>query len=175
LPEFTVDARDFQKAVRGLEKRGWDATAGKNVVHAMRLILNVVRRTTRGELRPHNKTGRMRDRIRIKFVGRGMDASGSVRANGPGVNLIVGGVKPHPITAGGKVMPMWGGKGKLKTSGAGAAVEGFATRVEHPGFKGDPFFARGIGLARPEVPGILQASIDAIAAETAEHLKRGSY
>jgi len=164
---ITVDSPDLDRAIAALDARGWDRAALPPVRNAIRKSINLVRKYVRAEAAPHRRSGKMRDRVRTRFSGTstGWAFWGGMKSTGAPSNLIVGGVKPHAIAAGGAVMPMWEGRGKWR-KGEGRGVTGFARRVEHPGFAADPFVDRGIDRARPE----LQAFFDAAAATMAKEL-----
>lgn len=163
---FTIDARDFQRAGKELEHAGFGERAGTTMGYAIRRSANLVRKNVRAELRPHNKTGKMRDRVRVRIRGRGLETVGGIKTTGVGSNLIVGGVAPHRITSqDGKVMPLYQGKGR------GLGITGFARAVEHPGFKGDPFFKRGVDKSVPAINDILRASAATMVRELAFRMK----
>jgi hypothetical protein len=166
---LTIDAREYQKAAEALTKAGYERVAGRTAAYAIRRAINVVRRNVRAELKPHNKTGKMRDRVRTRFLGRGLDLVGGMRSTGVGSNLIVGGVRPHPI-ASERAMPMWAGKGAWK-GGSGAGITGFVRTVEHPGLKADPFVHRGIVRSSGAIQEIVNASSRTMARELAYRMK----
>ena len=151
-----IDNRDFEQAASALEKRHFEAAAGIAIKPSFKAMANLVRKNTRAELKRHRRTGRMRDRIKYRFKGRGLDLQAQIRSTGPQSNMIVGGVQPHAIVATGRPLPMWVGRGKS------AAVEGFAQAVEHPGFPADPFFHRGIVKSMPEIHRHVQQAADAM-------------
>lgn len=166
---FTVDDRDFREAAKALEHAGFERQAGRTVAWAIRRSINVVRRNVRAELKPHSKSGKMRDRIRTRFSGLGMDFVGGMKSTGVASNLIVGGVQPHPIAAG-KVMPLWAGKGAFR-AGNGAGITGFASAVQHPGFAADPFVKRGIARSAPAINEILDTSAATMVRELAYRMR----
>jgi hypothetical protein len=160
---FTVDASDFDKAAKALEKAGFERQAGRTAGWALRRIANLVRANVRKELGPHRRTGKMRDRVRVRIAGQGLKMVAGVKTTGSGSNLIVGGVRPHTIA--GPVMPLWTGRGRSST------VTGFARAVEHPGFPPDPFFHRGFVKSKPAIQDILKASAKTMASELAYRMR----
>jgi hypothetical protein len=169
LPNTTfIDSSEFDRAVRVLEHE-FDPIAAKVVSTALRQSGNVVRNSVRKEAAPHRRTGKMRGQVRMKMKGRGLRTTARVSAGGSAAGLVIRGVKPHPI-APGKVMPLWGGRGRLTLTG-GRGIEGFATAVEHPGFDADPFFARGMMAAMPQVHTIIGQGAATLASDLARKLR----
>ena len=167
----TVTSSDIDNAARSLTAAGYKRVAGAITAKAIRQSVNLIRKNVRAELKPHNKSGKMRDRIRVRFTGSQMTFVGGMKSTGVGSNLVVGGASAHAIQPG-KVMPMWQGRGAWK-GGRGAGVTGFAARVEHPGFRGDPFVARGIDRSMPDIDAILQSSADNMVRELARRMQTG--
>jgi hypothetical protein len=168
MPEFTIDHHDFDQAARALEDANFKSLAGKAVSPAMRKSANLVRKNVRAALKPHNRTGKMRDRVKVRFAGFGLNTVAGVRTTGSGSNLVIGGVRPHHIPAGGgsgKVMPMWGGRKKE------AGITGFATASEHPGFRGDPFFHRGVMASQAGIQQLVQGAADEMVRLLADAMK----
>ena len=161
---------DLDKAAKALESGRFKATAGKPINVAVRNAANLVRREARAEARPHRKTGKMAGGIRVRITGRGLDTAGSIKATSGIANIIVGGARAHRIEPG-PVMPMWGGKGKVLTTRGGSAITGFATVVQHPGVKADPFFHRAIEGSRGDIEGFLEAAGSAIVHDLAESMR----
>lgn len=168
-PSVTVDYGDFTQAARELERAGFERRAGRTVAWAIRRSINLVRRNVRAELKPHSKSGKMRDRVRTRFTGVGMDFVGGMKSTGVASNLIVGGVKPHPIAVG-KVMPLWAGKGAFR-GGNGAGITGFAASVQHPGIHADPFVKRGTDKSMPGIQHILDESAATMVRELAYRMR----
>jgi hypothetical protein len=169
-PEMTITSPDIERAMAELTAKGWDRAALPPIRKAIRLSVNVTRKNVRSEARAHRRTGRMSGNVRTRMGGAGWRFTGAMRATGAPSNLIVGGVKPHPIDLGGKVMPIYGGRGAWK-SGKGLAVEGFARRVEHPGFAPDPFVHRGIVRSGPAISGYLKDAAEEIARQLALRIR----
>lgn len=162
---FTVDTRHLRAAVEKLDHPNVERIALPIIRKAARAAVRIVRNTARRELGSHRQTGKMRGRIRTKFWGRGWQFAAGVKSTGPQTNLIVGGVRPHEITSGGRLMPMWAGRGK------GRGIEGFARYVgDHPGFAGDPFFKRAIDVTEPKVQQLLDAAVTDIARAVAQSI-----
>lgn len=161
--EVTVTSKDFQRAGKALERGHFSATVAKPLNTAIRKSANVARNNIRVALGPHRRTGKMRGRVRVKVTGRGLDTVGKV-LTGAGSNLIVGGVRPHPIVSA-TPMPLWGGRGK------GAGITGFATAVEHPGFGADPYVDKGIARSQGDIQNILDAAGQALVAALAESMR----
>lgn len=169
--KFGINGDDFRKAAAALEKRGFDKAAGRTVAFALRRSANVVRRHVRAEARPHRKTGRLSGNVRTRFVGVGLAFVARVKSTGPVAHLIVGGVRPHKIgpppygRGSSKVMALHAGKGKSNS------VVGFATVVSNPGFKGDPYFHRGVERSAPEINAIIDASAQTMVKELAYRMR----
>ena len=161
---------DLDKAARALESGRYKATAGKPINAAIRQASNLVRQRARAEARPHRKTGKMAGGIRVRITGRGLDTAGSIKATSGIANIIVAGAKPHGISGHG-VMPLYGGKGKVLTARGGAAIEGFATVVQHPGVKADPFFHRAIEGTRSDIEAFLESAGTAIVQDLAQSMR----
>lgn len=169
MTNYSVDFTELNRAADALTAAKFGRIAGTATGKVIRASVNVIRKNVRAELRPHNKTGRMRDRIRTRIRGRGLGTEGGVRATARGTNLIVGGVSQHSIAVG-KVMPMWMGKGAWK-GGKGAGVTGFAMSVEHPGFGADPFVDRGIEKSMPQVTALIQQAADSMVKTLADQME----
>jgi hypothetical protein len=169
--DMRIQATSLTGVVSVLTPRQFTRYAKGPVNEAMRKATVLVKNAARRELGSHRRTGKMRSRIRTKTWGGGAFRKYGVKSTGVGSNLIVGGVRPHSITAGGRVMPMWGGRGAWKR-GQGSGIEGFARRVEHPGFPADPFFDRAIDQSAPEVNALLDAAARQIAANLAAAIGR---
>lgn len=157
--EITIDTTDFRKAAEALERAGFERQAGRTTAWALRRIVNLIRKNVRLELKPHRVTGKMRDRVRVRFHGVGLKATAGVRSTGSQSNLIAGGVRPHRIEH--PRMPLWGK----------SAVQGFASVVEHPGFAADPFFHRGYRRSIPEINAIAKKSAETMAKELAYRMR----
>jgi hypothetical protein len=169
---ISIDDSELQRAIANLTAKGFEAAALPPLRNATRKSINAVRRHVRAEARGHKRSGRMARNVRTRFtrMSAGWQFTGAMRATGAPSNLIVGGVKPHAIALGGRVMPMWGGKGKW-SKGAGAGVEGFARKVQHPGFAADPFVDRGIDRASEEIHGYMNDAVQVMARELAYRLE----
>jgi hypothetical protein len=106
----------------------------------------------------------MRDRVRVRIRGIGLDTTAGIKTTGSGSNLIIGGVKRHAISPG-VVMPLYQGKGR------GLGITGFARAVEHPGFPADPFFHRGVVKSKGDAQDIVKASAKTLASELAYRMR----
>jgi hypothetical protein len=170
---ISITSPDIDHAIRELSARGWDKAALPTMRNLVRRTVNTVRKNVRAQAAPHRKTGKMRNSVRTRFAAQssGWRFYGSMRVTGAVANLIVGGVVPHRITAGGAVMPMWTGAGKWKR-GEGRGIIGFARAVEHPGFAADPFVDRGIDESRPAIQGYMDDAVKTMAKELAYRLER---
>jgi hypothetical protein len=155
---------DFDKAAKALESGNFRATAGKPINAAIRDAANLTRKNARAQARPHRKTGKMAGGIRVRITGRSLDTVGAVKATSGIANIIVGGARNHAITGRG-IMPLYQGKGR------GLGITGFATAVQHPGVKADPFFHRAIEGTRPDIEAFLEAAGSAIVHDLAQHMK----
>lgn len=165
---YGIDASDFVDASKALERHGFERQAGITVAYAIKRSANAVRRNVRGELKRHRKSGRLSRAVIVKSRGTGLDIVTKVKSAGPIAHLVSGGVAPHDIDA----EP--GGVMVIRGPGAGfRPTIGYATAVRHPGFQGDPYFARGVRKAAPEINAILQKSADTMARELAFRMERG--
>jgi hypothetical protein len=176
--ELSVTSPDLDRAIAQLDAKGWERAALPTVRNVIRKSVNVVRKNVRSEARAHRKSGKMAGSIRTRFsaTSTGWRFQGSIKATGAVANLIVGGVSPHHIALGGKVMPIWGGSGRRGgqwRGGAGMGITGFARFVDHPGFAGDPFVDRGIAESEPAIAGFMDDGAKTIAREYAYRMERG--
>jgi hypothetical protein len=160
MTEFDIAGNDFERAADALTAAHFEKVAGKIVAGALRADANLVRKNVRAELRPHRRTGKLRDKVKVKFNGFGLKTVAGVRSTGAQSNLIAGGVRPHAISPG-KVMPLW----------RGGSISGFATAVQHPGFGADPFFSRAVRKSLAEIDRIGQEAIDQMARELASRME----
>lgn len=166
-----IGSHDLDKAVKALEAGHVRKTMGAPITRAVRLSGNLVRKNVRATSRAHKRSGHMaRNRMTLKFTGRGLDTVVKFSALSP-ANLIVGGVKPHHEGKG-KVMPITTGSGKFR-GGSGEGVTGFATAVEHPGFAADPFVRHGIDQSIPAIKGFLDTAGKQIVDDLAASIRGG--
>lgn len=149
---ITIDADDFIRAAEALEGAGFDRQAGRIVASALRKSGNSVRRHVRERLKPHRQTGKLARAVRQDVRGYGMDTAVTVRSGGPVAHLVSGGVRAHDIDPG-RIMAMHG-------PGRAKPLIGFAQAVHHPGFRGDPYFAKGIRDAQGDIQGYLSDAAD---------------
>lgn len=158
-----IDASAFENAAKALERKGFERAAGRTVAWALRRSANVVRRQVRAAAKPHRKRGRLSSNVRTSFAGTGLDFSAKVRSTGPVAHLIAGGVRPHAIEPG-RVMAIHG-------AGKSGPIVGFATAVQHPGFRADPYFHRGVTAAGPEIKAIVDKSAETMRDELAFRMR----
>lgn len=95
----------------------------------------------------HTKSGAMRDSVRIFPVKRG-DTQAIIKAGGPGAPYAIyvhEGTRPHEIRPREKKALRWA---TSKGQGKGFI---FAKKVNHPGYKGDPFMYRAFEERHPHV------------------------
>lgn len=153
---FTVDDDAFRRAARNLDAE-WRRSASQYVSSAIRRSADVVQASVKAEARRHRKTGRMESNIQQRKSGQGMGIVVRVVAGGSIAPLIIRGVKPHREV------------GHMRFEGSTGLVT-FSRTVEHPGFPGDPFFARGVRRARPGVKAILDRTTARMAASLAARI-----
>lgn len=146
-----IDHHDFARAAKALEHAGFQKTMGWHVRDVMRKSANLVRKNARAGLAPHRRRGRLASGVRTYFKGTGLDSTATIRSTGPIAHLISGGVKPHTIEPG-HVMAMVGREGKA------TGVVGFATVVQHPGFKADPYFSKAVRKSVPDINAFLRTA-----------------
>ncbi len=163
--DYGIDASDFVAASKALERHGFERQAGVTVAYAIKRSATVVRRHVRKEVRSHRRRGRLSSNVVVRHRGAGLEFVATVKSAGPVAHLIAGGVAPHDI-APGSVMAIHG-------PGRSGPVIGFATAVRAPGFPADPYFARGVRGAAPEINAIIDKSADTMARELAFRMERG--
>lgn len=160
-----IDARDFERAAAAMDQAGFDRVAGARAGQTIRKAANAVRRQVRATARPHRKTGRMASRISVRISGRGLDTEARVHAGGV-APIIVHGSKAHDLA------PVNSRALAMSTSGqAGGPLIGFASAVHHPGTRPDPFVARGIEQAQPELQQVIDQAAGALLAELATRIE----
>lgn len=168
MSEFTIDHADFDKAANALVDANFKRLAASAINPALRSSANLVRKNVRAALKPHNRTGKMRDHVKVRVQGSGLAMTAGIRTTGAGSNLVIGGAKPHPIPGGDKIMPIWGGRKK------GAGIEGFARSIGmHPGFRGDPFFKRGVVASMAGINQNVATAAEKMAELLAEAMRKG--
>ncbi len=163
--QFTIDARTVQAAGEVIRK-SFKPIAGKHVEQTMSKAGSAVSREARKAASRHKRTGKMQARIRSYRSGRGLDSVVKVRARGPVAHLIVQGVRPHdeqPRNA-----------EALEITPLGGGVAGFTESVHHPGFGGDPFFARGVDAAMPEIKVFMDLATNQVADDLAKEIWRAA-
>lgn len=161
---FTLDTDDFERAAKVLDEPMFRRITGRIIPGAIRKSANAVRKHVRAQIRPRRRTGRLASNVRIYHSGSGLAFQSKVRSTGPVAHLIAGGVKAHAIEPG-KVMPIHG-------PGRNPAVVGFATAVQHPGFRPDPYFARGVRESQRDIDAIIEQANDQTAEELAFRIDR---
>lgn len=154
-----IDARQFAHAAEALEKRGFEALAGRHVAGALKKGGNAVRRNVRAKARPHRKTGRLNSNVRVELDGSGLELEVRIHAGGMVAPMIVGGTAPHEIS------PVRGRALALHAPGRAGGVVGFAAVVSHPGTRADPFFHNGVEASIHEVQDLVGQAAEAMARE----------
>ena len=97
----------------------------------------------------HRASGRMARQVKVIARADGL----AVHASGRVAHLITGGTAPHTIRSHGRA---------LELRSAGGGLRGFAEVVHHPGTRADPFVARGLEDALPDVDRELEHAGDRI-------------
>lgn len=156
-----IDAEDFRRAAKALEKEGFRTQAGRTTAYGLRRSANAIRRKVRARAKAHRRTGKMSSNVRTSFYGRGLAFQAKVYAGGSVAGLIVRGTKPHAIESA-AAMPITSGK----------TLIGFARAVSHPGTQGDPFFSKGVKDAAPEVNAIIAGSAATMTRELKYRMER---
>lgn len=162
---FTIDASAIASAGAVL-RRNFKGVAGKHVEQTLSKAGSAVSREARKEAGRHTKTGKMRSRIRSYRTGKGLDAKVRIRAGGPVAHLVIGGVRPHDEDV--------RDADALAIAPIGGGITDFAASVHHPGFRGDPFFERGIEDALPEIKVYMQLATDQVAGDLAKQIIEAS-
>lgn len=156
----SIDATAFNKAAAALSEAGFEEVAGPIVKHALRQSANVVRDSIKSAARRHRRTGRLERGVHTTWKGAGLAFQLRVSSTGSVAHLIAGGVRPHGIRAGDVHHPMPVGR-----------MTGFAEAVRNPGFRGDPYFHRGVQASLPAITAIVEAAGAAMVKELAAHMR----
>jgi hypothetical protein len=165
--DFAIDTHEFANAARALEDAEFRSLADQTVGGVLSRSSNIVRRHVRAEARPHRRTGKMAGRIRVFRKGVGLDSEFRIRAGGPVAHLVERGFAAHEI------VPETARVLVFRGTGRGAqAVRGFAARVRHPGYRGDPFFDRGVEASTDEVQDQFSAGAKTMANNLAFRIRR---
>jgi hypothetical protein len=159
--DFEVDAKDFARAAEALSAAGFKDVADPLIGLAIHDIGVIVRRKVRLRLLSHYRTGKLRSGVVQVKGGSGIDTVGIVKSTGPIAHLIAGGVKPHTIRSH-KHMPIRGFGG----------ITTFAQTVHHPGFRGDPYFHKGVEDAARDIDKIVVKATDTMAIELKARIER---
>lgn len=156
----SIDATAFDKAAAALSTAGFEDVATPIVRNALTRSANVVRDKVKTAARRHRRTGRLERGVHTTWKGAGLAFQLRVSSTGPVAHLIAGGVRPHGIRAFDVHHPLPVG-----------GPTGFAEHVEHRGFRGDPYFARGVAAAIEPIGTIVQAAGKAMTDELAKRVR----
>lgn len=159
-PALVVDLSGLEEAARELREE-YQPIAGKVVASLMGDMGNAVRRNVRQAAARHRVSGRLISNVRVFKRGAGFDRVVRVASGGSVASLITQGASAHTIERE-RPMPMRDGHGAWRR-GSGAGIIGFRQHVSHPGFPGDPYFARGVANGQTEIDELTQVAIGTIA------------
>ena len=162
----SIDASAFDDAAQALERHGFERQAGRTTAWAIKRMGNAARRHVRAEARPHRRTGRLASQVRVVHRGTGLAATTRVTTGGSVAGLIIGGTAPHDIA------PVRSRAIAMTGPGRAGPLIGFAAIVHHPGTRPDPYFARGVRAAGPEMREITDQAADTMARELAYRMTR---
>lgn len=169
--DFMIDTHEFADAARALEDSSLRSLADQTVGAVLSRSSNIVRRHVRAAARPHRRSGKMAGKVRVYRKGVGLDSEFKIHAGGRIAHLVERGFKAHGIVPREKrVLALKGARAR----GGTHAVAGFASSVQHPGYAGDPFFARGVQASRSEVQDQFDAGAVTMAKNLAFRISRRS-
>lgn len=155
-----IDATEFAAAAAALDEL--DQAAAPALEHAVRTMADATADHIHQAAARHRRTGAMERAIGVRVTGHGTGTVATVTAGGPTAHLIVGGVRPHVIRAHGRALPI----------GLAGGVQSFREAVRHPGFRADPFVARGIEAAQADIDAATAKAGDAIAGDLIARIDR---
>jgi hypothetical protein len=154
---FRIDVSPLEHAADALED-GARSTFAHAAERTIPRMAEEVEAAVRVAAAPHRRTGKLASLIGTERErDAGIDSEATVRVAGRVAPIIVHGSRRHAIRArAGHALAFAG------------PPHGFASRVNHPGTRPDPFFARGVRAAEPSIDRIVTSSAEAIASELAE-------
>lgn len=173
VPGFSridIDASSFADATNALASAGqFDVWAGLEVERMIEQCGEIVQRAVRKRAKRHYRSGKLERNVRITAVGAAWERIVRVKSGSRHAHLVAGRVRPHAIVSEGPgpaspAMPLY----------VGGSVTGFSQAVEHPGYKGDPYFHVGAMNSRLAINAVLKASAKKLAAHLAMLLAQSS-
>jgi hypothetical protein len=154
-----IDAKEFSAAIFAFGPL-YDVEAAKEIEAAMDKIGPIVQRAVRKRARRHYRTGRLEKFVNVVGVGAGWERTVRIHSGGSVAHLVAARVRPHrevsrpPETP---AMPLY----------VGGSVVAFAQAVQHPGYRGDPYFRVGAMNSRLAINAVLKASAKRLATHLA--------
>lgn len=156
-PDVRIDASDLERAGDALAGRS-DDVLGAVAEAAIGEMAVALQASVRQAASRHRRTGELDRRIRlVDDHPAGISSSAELRVIGRVAPIIIGGSRSHVI-----------GPRRAGALAFAGPPHGFASRVNHPGTRPDPFFARGVTQARADIDRITDASADLAADRLAE-------
>jgi hypothetical protein len=166
--DFAIDSSDFADAAKALEQAEFKALADQTVGAVLNRSANAVRRRVREAAKPHRRSGRMAGKVRVYRSGVGLESEFKIHAGGRVAHLAERGFKAHGIVPKeARALTIKGARGR-----GGSDVVALAASVHNPGYRGDPFFERGVQEARPEVQAQFAAGAETMARNLAFRINR---
>jgi hypothetical protein len=169
---ITIDAADFSKAIFAFGPL-YDIEAAKEIEAVMDQIGLIVQRAVRKRAKRHYRTGRLEKFVNVVGVGAGWERTVRVHSGGSVAHLVAARVRPHDIRASEPrtpAMPLY-----VKNT-----ITGWSEHVQHPGYRGDPYFHVGAMNSRLAINSALKASARRLAkhlaillAESASRAEKG--
>lgn len=156
---ITIDAAEFSAAIFAFGPR-FDLEAAVEIERVIDQIGEIVQRAVRKRAKRHYRSGRLERNVRVMSIGAGWERTVRVKSHGSVAHLVAGGVRPHMIRARPPrtpAMPLF----------VGNSITGWAEAVQHPGFRGDPYFHVGAMNSRLAINAVLKKSARTLAAHLA--------
>jgi hypothetical protein len=154
-----IDAREFSAAIFAFGPL-YDIEAAKEIEAAIDKIGPIVQRAVRKRARRHYRTGRLEKFVNVIGIGAGWERTVRIHSGGSVAHLVAARVRPHRIASEPPRTPAM----PLYVKGG---VEGFAQSVQHPGYRGDPYFHVGAMNSRLAINAVLKASAKRLATHLA--------
>ena len=153
-----IDASEFSKAIFAFGPL-YDVEAAKEIEAAMDQIGVIDQRAVRKRAKRHYRSGKLERLVRITAVGAGWERTVRIKSHGSVAHLVAARVRPHRIVSRPPETPAM----PLYVRGT---ITGWAEAVQHPGYRGDPYFHVGAMNSRLAINAVLKAS----ARRLAKHL-----
>lgn len=153
-----IDATSFRAAESGLER--FDEQLAGVAEATLERMADAAAEGVRAARRRHHVTGKGERLVSVRSSGAGTRRTLRVHAGGRVAHLLTGGTRPHPIRAlEGRALRLAG------------STRPFAAAVRHPGTRADPFVARGVAAARPDIDRLVAGAADELVADLAADMR----